>query len=148
MVAEKGKIHQLNAGADAEPKGENLADKIIIQPGASKDMSKMALIVSLLSFVLLVVLFFGLNRNIEGLTTEVSALSGLRGEVEKIDARLLKLEDMPKQMKRMVMYNMSNDMAIDTAYLEAQVQDEAQKAKLQQIQQLIGEFKEDILKAE
>ncbi|GAB7023975.1 hypothetical protein [Salidesulfovibrio brasiliensis] len=154
MSAEKSNIHVLE---DAKKEGEEqtateasidattLDEAIKSRLSTQKDMSKVAVIVSLLSVVLLVIFFFGLNRNIAGLNAEVKSLGELRGQVQSLDERLISLEDVSGQMKRTAIYNLTNEMTMESAYLEGQIEDEAQKEKLREIQKLLGEFRQGLL---
>lgn len=154
MSAEKSNIHVLE---DAKKEGEEqtateasvdakaLDEAIKNRLSTQKDMSKVAVIVSLLSVVLLVIFFFGLNRNIAGLNAEVKSLGELRGQVQSLDDRLISLEDVSGQMKRTAIYNLTNEMTMESAYLEGQIEDEAQKEKLREIQKLLGEFRQGLL---
>lgn len=158
MSAEKSKIHLVDDAKneaeesvvesvndeEARLREENAA--LAAKTATQRDMSKVAVIVSLLSVVLLVIFFFGLNRNIAGLNAEVKSLGALRGQVQGLDERLLKLEDVSGQMKRTAIYNLTNEMTMESAYLEGQIDDEAQKEKLRTIQKLLGEFREGLLK--
>lgn len=159
MSAEKSNIHVLGDAKKEQGEGaaaeegttrvvdtETLDEAIKSRLSTHRDMSKVAVIVSLLSVVLLVIFFFGLNRNIAGLNAEVKSLGALRGEVQSLDERVLSLEDVSGQMKRTAIYNLTNEMTMESAYLEGQIEDEAQKEKLRSIQKLLGEFREGLLK--
>ncbi|WP_419788364.1 hypothetical protein [Pseudodesulfovibrio sp.] len=108
------------------------ADKGVIT--AQKDMSKVSLMVALLAVLLLVIFFFGMNRNIAGLTTEVKSLGLLRDEVSSLDKRLVDLQtDMPVQMQRMIAQDVVNEMAMKATYLSTSLPDEALRAKMQEV---------------
>jgi hypothetical protein len=110
-----------------EPTQSGVAD-------AQKDMSKVAMIVSLLAVLLLVIFFFGMNRNIAGLTDEVKSLGALREEVSSLDQRVVQVQqDMPVQMKRMLIHDMVNEMAMKAAYLSETLDDDAQRTSMQTV---------------
>lgn len=150
MSAEKKNIHILGESESAPQEDTaSMEESQATENGREathRDMSRVAVIVSLLSVVLLVIFFFGLNRNIAGLNAEVKSLGALRGQVQEMDERLLKLEDVPAQMKRTAIYGLTTDMTMQSAYLEGQVENEAQKERLQAIQKLLDEFRSDLMK--
>ena len=100
----------------------------------NRDMSKVALIVSLLVVVLLVIFFFGMNQNIAGLTDEVKSLGALRAEMSEIDQRMLQMEEgLPSRMKRLIAHDMVNDLAMKAAYLGNSLEEEELRNKMQDI---------------
>ncbi|WP_319466528.1 hypothetical protein [uncultured Pseudodesulfovibrio sp.] len=156
MSANEGKVHRL------EPvRQPNVAEEVVEQEtveeksGASatgvaeaqKDMSKVAMIVSLLAVLLLVIFFFGMNRNIAGLTQEVQSLGVLREDVANLDQRMLQMkQDVPVQMKRMLAHDIVNEMAMKAFYLNDSLEDEALRAKMQQVMQGLKEIREGLEK--
>ena len=72
--------------AAKEPCQEAMAQEVVTKAGA--DMSKVAIFISLLSVLLLVVFFFGLNQNITSLSQEVQALAGLRQDIGQVNGRV------------------------------------------------------------
>lgn len=102
------------------------------------DMGKAALIISLLSLVLLVIFFFGLSRNLAGLTAEVKQLNSLRQEVEGIETRLVEVEKMPLRARNMIIDSELDSMAQRAAYLGGLV-DSERGEKLVKAQELLRE---------
>jgi len=138
MNSDNGKIHKLEA-----VKGEGVTEESAATttlPGvaeAQKDMSKVAMIVSLLAVLLLVIFFFGMNRNIAGLSDEVKSLGILRDDVASLDQRVVKMQDeMPATMKRMLAHDVVNEMTMKAFYLTDTLEDEALRAKMQEV--LVG----------
>lgn len=138
MGSETGKIHRLetvrteNAATDQEAEMTESTQSGVAD--AQKDMSKVAMIVSLLAVLLLVIFFFGMNRNIAGLTDEVKSLGALREEVSTLDQRVVQVQkDMPVQMKRMLIHDMVNEMAMKAAYLSETLDDGSQRTSMQAV---------------
>ena len=109
--------------------------------GAEKDMSKVAIVISLMAIVLIVVFFYGLNSNLRGLSAEVAALGGLRTEVADVKGRVVELEKLPTQTRSMIMDGMIDEMAQKAAYLGEFSQDAEKSAKLEQVRQLLQELR-------
>ena len=136
MVAENGTVHKLETVNEArvEEKEEVQASSQQGMINAQSDMSKVSMIVSLLAVLLLVIFFFGMNRNIAGLTDEVNSLGVLREDVATLDERMMELKkDVPVQMKRLIAHDMVNDMAMKSSYLINSMDDEALRMKMQTI---------------
>lgn len=147
MSAENGKVHKLEAvRQDAEPEEVNeVQAEPVPNPGLAdthKDMSKVAMIISFLAVILLVIFFFGMNRNIAGLTDEVKSLGALRQDVSSLDQRMVKMQDeMPSQVKRMIAHDLVNEMAMKAAYLGNTLENEADRAKMQDVLQALKEVR-------
>lgn len=155
MSTEKNNIHLLKENKEAEKdeevaateeiKSEEAQSPAAGREAANRDMGKVAVIVSLLSVVLLVIFFFGLNQNIAGLSAEVKSLGELRGQVQTLDERLINLEDVNGQMTRTVVYGLTNEMAMEAKYLEGQINDADQRAQLKEIQAMLEKFRQSVL---
>ena len=141
MGSENSKIHRFETVRAEEP-GSAQNDGYESAPGAMeahRDMSKVAMIVSLLAVLLLVIFFFGMNRNIAGLTDEVKSLGTLREDVSSLDQRMVQLQsDIPVRMKRMIAHDMVNEMAMKATYLagvlDSETHQEAMRSVLQELQ--------------
>jgi len=138
MSADNGKVHKLEdfkSDDSTESVGEGSPMPSVAE--AQKDMSKVAMIVSLLAVLLLVIFFFGMNRNIAGLSDEVKSLGILREDVASLDQRMVKMQDeVPATMKRMLAHDVVNEMTMKAFYLTDTLEDEALRAKMQQV--LVG----------
>lgn len=106
-----------------------------------RDMSKVALFVSLLAVVLLVVFFFGLNQNLKGMSANVDQLTGRMSGLEE---KVVALENLPHQSKMMVMGTMLQEMAQRAAYMSTQMETEAQNEKLVQAMELLQQVQTEI----
>jgi hypothetical protein len=136
MGSENGKIHRLETVRSEVPGSAQSAayDQTSGAMEAHRDMSKVAMIVSLLAVLLLVIFFFGMNRNIAGLTDEVKSLGTLREDVSSLDQRMVQLQaDIPVRMKRMIAHDMVNEMAMKATYLADILDSEAQKAAMRSV---------------
>lgn len=143
MTSENGKVHKLEdfkEGA-AEEVVETAAPAVGVMD-AQKDMSKVAMIVSLLAVLLLVIFFFGMNRNIAGLTDEVKSLGVLRDDVATLDQRMVQMQDeMPVKMQRMLAYEIVNEMSMKAFYLTDNLPDQAMRTKMQEVLQGLKEIR-------
>ena len=136
MSAEKTNLHLVedvsgHSGAEGKAK-EN----------TGRDMGRVAIIVSLLSVVLLVIFFFGLNRNLAGVTEEVKALRGLQSDVQVLGKRVDTLEELPVHIQ----YGMATEMETKSVLLARQVTDPHQMERLQKVRALLLEFKNELVK--
>lgn len=138
MNTEKSKIHVLESVRESDPTpAEETA-----RTSTSRDMSKVAMIVSLLSVVLLVIFFFGLNRNLAGVTEEVQTLRGLRQDVQTLGEKVGRLENVPEHIQ----YGMVTEMEMQSVLLARLTEDPTQMERLQNIRALLVEFKEALIK--
>jgi len=150
MSSERGKVHRLETVRAEGPGSESAESAPVMNAGvaaAQRDMSKVALMVALLAVLLLVIFFFGMNRNIAGLTDEVKSLGVLREEVSSLDQRLVELKaDVPVQMQRMIAHDIVNEMAMKAFYLTDTLHDEALRTKMQEVLQGLKEVREGLEK--
>lgn len=153
MSAENAKVHKLEAVnseddvTEAEAVQEEVAAPVAGVAEAQKDMSKVAMIVSLLAVLLLVIFFFGMNRNIAGLTDEVKSLGVLREDVANLDDRMVQMQkDVPVQMKRMLAHDLVNEMTMKAFYLTDTLPDEALRGKMQEVLKGLKEVREGLEK--
>lgn len=139
MSVENGRVHKLEpvkVGATTEE--ENVeASEAAPMPGlanAQKDMSKVSMIVSLLAVLLLVIFFFGMNKNISALTDEVKSLGVLREDVAALDESMIALQaEVPVEMKRMLTHDLVNEMTMKAVYLSETLEDEALRGKMEEV---------------
>lgn len=145
MSLESNKVHKLEAVANHNGSGSACVPPSVAE--ANRDMSKVALIVSLLVVVLLVIFFFGMNRNIAGLTDEVKSLGELRSEMSALDQRMVQMEEgLPAKMKRIIAHDMVNEMAMKAAYLGNTLEDEQLRDKMQNVLQSLKEVRAELEK--
>lgn len=147
MQASAEKVHDLKA----DPRKLTDQEAEEIKAKTNSDLGKVALFVSLLTVILLVVFFFGLNQNVTGLTEEVRDIPGIKERIATMDSRiegmetdLAALKDLPQESRRMVLRTMLQDMAQRAGYLTQQVDNEEQSAKLNQAMQLLEEVQTDL----
>lgn len=143
MSPDNNKVHKLESvphNGGAESAQEHAASPAMAE--TNRDMSKVALIVSLLVVVLLVIFFFGMNRNIAGLTDEVKSLGELRNEMSTLDQRMVQMEEgLPSAMKRIIAHDMVNDMAMKAAYLGNTLEDEQLRNRMQDVLMFLKEVR-------
>lgn len=154
MSAQEENVHHLDDYKEKESVQEqydNIPKEVLA--ATNKDMGKVAIAISLLSVVLLVVFFFGLNQNITGLSKEVQSLGGLKGEVASLktsmfqmDSRLVELEKLPSKTRNLIIDQNLQEMASKTQYLSGQVEDKASGEKLLQVQKLLKEVQAGLVK--
>ncbi len=124
------------------------------------DLGKIAIVVSLLSVVLLLIFFFGLNSNLNGLSNEIKDIGTIRKNVEALDSyvddllgqmvrvntRIMELKENPgKEDVRVLQQSMLNDMLGRVELMEQQLREVAldntkQAQKLERLQKLLREF--------
>ncbi len=124
------------------------------------DFGKIAIVVSLLSVVLSLIFFFGLNRNLSGLSNEVKDIGTIRNNVAALDSyvddllqqmgrvntRIMELEDKPrKEAVRVLQESMINDMLRRSEFMEQQLREVApdnteQAQRLERLRNLLREF--------
>jgi hypothetical protein len=146
MGSENGKVHRLETvkNDDAASAREEAQAGAV---EAQKDMSKVAMIVSLLAVLLLVIFFFGMNRNIAGLTDEVKSLGALREDVSSLDQRVVDMQaDIPVRIKRMIAHDMVNEMAMKAAYLGEVLDSDTHRAAMQDILRGLQTIRADLEK--
>jgi hypothetical protein len=149
MNAESSKVHKL----EVVQENSSLEDGVSEQESASvqedaetqRDMSKVAMIVSLLVVVLLVIFFFGMNKNIAGLTDEIKSLGALREDVSSLDQRMVQMrQETPFQIKRMIAHDLVNEMAMQAAYLGKTLENKDQRDKMIQVFGLLKGVREEL----
>ncbi|MGL1862631.1 MAG: hypothetical protein OCC46_08930 [Pseudodesulfovibrio sp.] len=149
MSSENGKVHKLESVKGEATQGESVQEAVPAQgvADAQRDMSKVAMIVSLLAVILLVIFFFGMNRNIAGLTDEVKSLGELRQDMSSLDQRMVQLKDeVPAQMKRLLAHDMVNEMTMQAVYLSDFLDDEALRGKMMEVLQSLKEVRDGLEK--
>ncbi len=149
MSSENGKVHKLESVKGEATQGEGVQEAVPAQgvADAQRDMSKVAMIVSLLAVILLVIFFFGMNRNIAGLTDEVKSLGELRQDMSSLDQRMVQLKDeVPTQMKRLLAHDMVNEMTMQAVYLSDSLDDEALRGKMMEVLQSLKEVRDGLEK--
>lgn len=148
MSAERDKVHKLEDVQEDSSLDQDVAEEAVMVQGLAetqRDMSKVAMIVSLLAVILLVIFFFGMNKNIAGLTNEVKNLGVLREDMSNLDQRLVQIQqEMPSQVKRMIAHDMVNEMAMQAAYLGNTLEDEIQRDRMQEVLQTLKEVREGL----
>lgn len=138
MNTEKNNLHVLNP---VEGKEESPAEESA-RRNTGRDMSKVAVIVSLLSVVLLVIFFFGINRNLAGVTEELSSLRGLRQDVTSLDEKVGRLEAVPAHLK----YGLVTEMEMQAVLLARMIDDPGQMERLQAIRAQLLQLKDELIK--
>ncbi len=153
MSAATEKVHQME---DYQEKSEveAMGDAIAANVGdsATRDMGKVAMLISIMVSVLLVVFFYGLNQNLSSLTSEVKDLQSVRGEVadlnaqmDVVDGRLVELEKLPLKTRHIIMDGIIEEMNQKAAYVGAQLSEEEQ-AKLAKVQELLKDVQSGLQK--
>ena len=124
-----------------------------IKARTERDLGKVAIFVSILSVILLIVFYFGLNQNVTGLTEEVKQVgaiqqevAGMQGRMGEMEARMQTLETLPAKARKMVISTMIMEMAQRAAYLSTQMDTEEQVDKLTQAMDLMQQVQVDLVK--
>jgi predicted PurR-regulated permease PerM len=150
MSTEESNVHRLEAVQQESQVEEEVVEQQDLSTHGlvetQKDMSKVAMIVSLLAVILLVIFFFGMNKNIAGLTDEVKSLSVLRDDVSNLDQRMVLMQqEMPSQVKRMIAYDLVNEMTMKAAYLGDSLEDEVLRKQMQDVLQSLKNVREGLV---
>ncbi|WP_022662658.1 hypothetical protein [Paucidesulfovibrio longus] len=140
--------------APSESKPDNFAGSPA--SASRRDLSRISLVISLLSLVLVAIFFFGLNRNLSGLAREVQDYNAMKnsvtsldayvddilGQMGRINAQLLNIDERRRAtVVKILMESMLDDMIQKTSFLSAQLGSAPEAAKLQQIQALLLELR-------
>ena len=154
-------VHSLDEAKRNREQQEGASDSGggAVSPGGlswlGHDLSKWAMLVSLLSLVLMLIFFFGLTQNVTGVADEVESVSQLRGQIEglqallqgtneyvgALDGRLGAVEQTQSGLVRQaVLEGLLSDMRIQAAALAGAVTDPAQAAKIAQLQELLEQL--------
>ncbi|MEF2145864.1 MAG: hypothetical protein V3573_10490 [Desulfovibrionaceae bacterium] len=120
------------------------------------DLSRISLIISLLSLCLVLIFFFGLSRNLNGLSREVQSYNALKnsvvsldayvddllGQMGKVNAQLLDMDEHQRQiMLQLVKDNMLDDMLQKTSFLEGQLNGTPDGDKLARLRSVLEELR-------
>ena len=134
------KVRTLKTDQQREPRGSD-PEKILAE--TRKDMGKVALFVSLLTVVLVVVLYFVVDQNISGLSGQVQEAAALEQEVNALDARVADMENLPAQTRNLILSNDLAEMSQKAEYLSGQLEGE-EAAKLEQAGVLLREIQQGL----
>lgn len=159
--ASREKVHPIHEFKRAEKPGDDMEE---LKRKGDRDMSKVAIFISILSVLLLVVFFFSLNQNITGLSQEVQNLGALREEVSAMDSRLgnvqqavggiqqnvgsletrlVEMEKLPARTRNMIIVNDLTAMSQRLGYIGSQLEGQ-QSARLQEAQQLLTQIQSEL----
>ncbi len=160
--ASREKVHSIQDFARSEKASHDHMEEL--RRKSEKDMGKVAIFISILSVLLLVLFFFGLNQNITGLNQEVQNLGALRQEVGTLssqlgevrqtvgnvqenvgsmDGRLVELEKLPAQTRNMILMNDLTAMNQRLEHIGSQLSGQ-QAARLQEAQQLLQQLQTEL----
>lgn len=129
------KVTPLKSGGDTPTgDGQHCPDPKDYLSPKQRDMGRVSVFVSILAVVLLIILFFGLNQNLMGLTEEVRELRGMRAELSGLDTRLGVMGDkvdameetMPAAARRAVQRAMLQEITQKLAYLSTEAESQEQ----------------------
>lgn len=101
---------------------------------AAKDVSRVALVVSLLSVVFAAVVFFMLNKEV---TVVNKGIASMGDRVDGVEVRMAELNKLPAKSKRLVIATLLAEMTQKASYLEGQVDAPEEAAKLTQAVELL-----------
>jgi hypothetical protein len=143
------KVRDLKTESRKTPNQE--ADEI--KAKTNSDLGKVALFISLLTVILLIVFFFGMNQNMTGLTDEVrdipqikERISEMSGRMDNMETEMAALRDLPQEARRMVVRSMLQEMAQRVNYMSVEVENEQQSVKLNEARELLQEVQADLAK--
>jgi hypothetical protein len=155
MTQSTDKVHTMQDYKSASYDEEPLQD---VGKTSPRDMGKAAIIISILSVVLLVIFFFGLNQNLAGLNEQVEELGALEGEISRIDqtvaavdgkvgaldTRLTELETLPQKTRNMLIDQSLNELTGRLNYMSGYLGDEQKAEKIYEAMQLLKQVQVDL----
>lgn len=129
-----------------EKEYEKIEQEVRTQP---KDWGKLALFIALLSVLLMVVLFFGLNQNVTGMKAAVERiesedLSAMKEQIASFDQRMSELERLPEMARQAIVSATIDEMLAKTQYLRGQLPEGLGNEKLEQVRTGLNELKSQI----
>ncbi|MFP4314936.1 MAG: hypothetical protein ACOC24_04060 [Desulfovibrionales bacterium] len=129
-----------------EKEYEKIEQEVRTQP---KDWGKLALFIALLSVLLMVVLFFGLNQNVTGMKAAVERiesedLSAMKEQIASFDQRMSELERLPEMARQAIVSATIDEMLAKTEYLRGQLPEGLGNEKLEQVRTGLNELKSQI----
>lgn len=122
----------------------------------SRDLSRAAIVISLLAVVLVAIFFFGLNRNLSGLAAEIQHYESLKGEVQamnqsieqivanmdNITVRLIEMDQKVRTEARQVVRDATlNDMLQKAGYLAGSANVE-EADRLREVMRILTEVRQ------
>ncbi|EMG35923.1 hypothetical protein PCS_03407 [Desulfocurvibacter africanus PCS] len=116
-----------------------------------RDLSKVAMLVAALSFVLLVVFFFSIYNKMTNISERVEALSQIQEKVAsveyrmgQVDMRMDQLAELPEQARRQAHADSLAEMSGRLDGLAEQLGDGQEAQTLERVKQLLAEVREGL----
>lgn len=116
-----------------------------------RDLSKVAMLVAALSFVLLVVFFFSIYNKMTNMSERVEALSKVQEQVASVeyrlghmDLRMDQLAELPEQARRQAYADSLAEMSGSLDSLAEQLGDGQQAQALNRVKQLLAEVRQGL----
>lgn len=159
--ASREKVHSIHEVKRAEKANDDMEE---LKRKGDRDMSRVAILISILSVLLLVVFFFRLNQDVTGLSQEIQNLGALREEmsamgsqlggvqqavggiqqnVGSLETRLVEMEKLPARTRNMIIMNDLTAMGQRLGYIGSQL-DGQQAERLQEAQQLLTQIQSEL----
>jgi uncharacterized protein YoxC len=137
--------------------GGDMAQHYEQNPGAEelkaggRDLSKVAMLVAALSFVLLVVFFFSIYNKMTNMSERVGALTQVQEKVAsmeyrmgQVDMRMDQLAELPEQARRQAHADSLAELSGRLDGLAEQLGDGQQAQTLEQVKQLLAEVRQGL----
>ncbi|WP_027368690.1 hypothetical protein [Desulfocurvibacter africanus] len=116
-----------------------------------RDLSKIAMLVAALSFVLLVVFFFSIYNKMTNMSERVEALSQVQEKVAsmeyrmgQVDMRMDQLAELPEQARRQAQADSLAEMSGSLDSLAEQLGDGQQAQTLERVKRLLAEVRQGL----
>ncbi len=123
-----------------------------LKKDAHKDMGKVAIIISVLAFFLVVVFFFGLRSNINSLNAKMEGKSDIQERLASMDKsitwaqkKIAELENVPQKAQKVIYMNTLNELEQKTQFLSNNL-DGADQEKVQKVKALLKEIQASLQK--
>lgn len=119
---------------------------------AHKDMGKVAIIISVLAFFLVVVFFFGLRSNINSLSAKMEGKPDIQEKLASMDKsitwaqkKIAELDNVPQKAQKVIYMNTLNELEQKTQFLSNNL-DGADQEKVQKVKALLKEIQASLQK--
>lgn len=108
---------------------------------STSDTAKAALVIAIISALLTAALYFNSRGQINNVADNVGQLDKqVSAKVADLEQRMDKFADLPEQVRKQALLDAVQEMSIRAEFLGKNIQDKAQREKLQQIEGLLKEM--------
>ncbi len=146
-----GKDNVILLQPETKSKGKDKGPEELLKE-VKKDMGKVALIVSIMAVMLMVVFYFSMKLTVGSMEKKLTELYPIKNQVVILDknvddlkTRMAKIEQLPKETRRMIYENILNELTQKAEYLSNHLKGQ-DKEKLVRIQNMLKEIEDNMVK--